>query len=110
MTTTPLGSGVFQYTIALTNTSNTSPIGTFWFAWDDQPDTNFLISPPTDITSPTNWTDHITHNGLSDGYGIQWVANAATNDLPAGGKSPSFPSNRPIRSRADLPAQYGWRL
>jgi hypothetical protein len=85
MTTSPLGGGVFQYTITLTNTSAASTIGTFWFAWDDQPDTNFLITQPTGITAPAGWTDKITHNTASDGFGIQWVASAATNDLQAGG-------------------------
>jgi hypothetical protein len=96
MTTTPLSGGEFQYTITLTNTSTTSTIGTFWFAWDDQPDTNFLITQPTNVTAPTGWTDHITHNTPSDGFGIQWVAAASTNDLQAGGQfSFSFESTDP---------------
>jgi hypothetical protein len=63
MTTTPLAGGLFQYTITLTNTSASTPIGSFWFAWDDAPingnvDANFLIDPPDPghITEPTGWT------------------------------------------------------
>jgi hypothetical protein len=71
-----VGPTTFQYTISLTNTSATSPVGTFWFAWDDVPDTNFLISEPisSSITSPSGWTEQITHNSPTDGYGIQWIA------------------------------------
>ena len=51
-----VGPTTFKYTIDLTNTGASSPVGTFWFAWDDVPDTNFLIDSPisASITSPTS--------------------------------------------------------
>jgi hypothetical protein len=82
MTTDQLGPDLFQYSISLTNTSASSAVGTFWFAWDDVPDTNFLIDQPSSITSPTGWTERITHNSPSDGYGIQWVAGAGSAMQP----------------------------
>jgi hypothetical protein len=86
---------LFQYSISLTNTSASSPVGTFWFAWDDVPDTNFLIDPPSSITSPTGWTEKITHNTPSDGYGIQWVAGAGSAMQPGQTLTYSFESPDP---------------
>ena len=95
MATDQLGPTTFKYTITLTNTSATSPVATFWFAWDDVPDTNFLIDPPTNVTSPTGWTDKITHNSPSDGYGIQWVAGAGSALQPGHSFTYSFESPDP---------------
>ena len=67
---TPLGGGVFDYTITLNNTG-TTPIETFWFAW--VPGQDYLATVPTNIVSPTNWSAIITGpGGGSDGSAIQW--------------------------------------
>jgi hypothetical protein len=71
--------GGFQYTITLNNIGPVA-IHTFWFAWDDQPDTNFMTAVPTSVTSPPAFTSLITHLPGVDGYGIQWVSN--TTGLP----------------------------
>jgi hypothetical protein len=62
----------FDYSITLTNSSaSTSPIGTFWFAWE--PGADFLPSNPFNITTPTGWTEQVTHTGPGDGFAIQFV-------------------------------------
>jgi hypothetical protein len=92
-----VGPTTFQYTISLTDTSPTSPVGTFWFAWDDVPDTNFLISQPisASITVPTGWNATITHNSPTDGYGIQWVAGAGSALQPGHAFTFSFETPDP---------------
>lgn len=68
-----LGGGEFKYQITLDNIGATN-IGTFWNAWI--PGEDFMAVSPTNITSPTGWTDNITGGGGSDGYAIQWVASS----------------------------------
>jgi hypothetical protein len=70
--------GVYDYTITITNTG-TSDIGTFWFAW--VPGTGFLSAVPTDITSPTDWTDTVKP-ATAGKAGIEWTAT--TGDLDPG--------------------------
>jgi hypothetical protein len=83
-----LGVNSYQYTISLFNTSSLASgatIGTFWFAWDDSPDVNFLISKPTVVSSPPGWTASITHHTVgTDGYGIEWQATSSNFYLPPG--------------------------
>ena len=65
----------FQYSITLTNTGPTQ-IGTFWFAWDDLPDQDFMTSSPIGTpTSPTGWSALVTHF-TGTGFGIEWIAGA----------------------------------
>ena len=72
VTDTALGGGEFDYTITVDNTG-TGPLGTFWYSW--VPGEDFLATNPTNVVSPANFTDNITHGGSTDGYAIQWVAS-----------------------------------
>ncbi|MDR3638060.1 MAG: hypothetical protein P4L84_29920 [Isosphaeraceae bacterium] len=84
---TSLGGGDFDYKVTLTNSAASSaPIGTFWFSW--VPGKDFLDNAPLSVTSPTGWTDRVTHGGATDGYAIQWVASTA--GLLAPGNSATF--------------------
>ncbi len=77
------GSGVYDYSIALTNSSQSgSAIGSFWYAW--MPGQDYLSSYPISVTAPSGWTAQVTSGGGSDGYGIQFVANSASNDIQPG--------------------------
>lgn len=58
--------GVYDYSITLNNTGTTT-IGTFWFGW--VPGAGFLSATPTNIDSPTGWTDKTTNSGKA----IQWT-------------------------------------
>jgi len=71
----------FTYSITLNDTGSTQ-IGTFWFAWDDLPEQNFMTSDPTNVTSPTGWSFFVT-NLPGPGFGIEWIA-APGNALAAG--------------------------
>ena len=79
-----LGGGEFQYDLTLQDTGTTA-IGTFWNAW--VPGKDFMAVSPTDIDSPTGWTEIVTHGGASDGYAIQWTTSSA---LLEPGNSVSF--------------------
>src|SRR5215831_17676686 len=89
----------YQYTITLLNTGSPATgtaIGTFWFAWDDSPDVNFLISKPTVVSSPPGWTASITHHTVgTDGYGIEWQATAPNFYLPPGDTFTDFSFTTP---------------
>jgi hypothetical protein len=61
--------GVYDYSIQLNNTGTTT-IGTFWFSW--VPGAGFLSETPSDVMSPTGWTDAITNGGKS----IQWTSTS----------------------------------
>jgi hypothetical protein len=69
--------GVYQYDFTLNNTGTTT-IGTFWYSWIVG--AGFLSATPTDITSPTGWTDAPTNTGKA----VKWVT---TTDLLAPGDS-----------------------
>jgi hypothetical protein len=71
---TALGGGLFQYDITL-NDIGTTPLGTFWFSWI--PGQDYMPVMPTNIDSPTGWSDIVTHGGATDGYAIQWVAGSS---------------------------------
>jgi hypothetical protein len=87
LSSTPDGTG-FDYSITLSNSSSsTDPIGTFWFAW--VPGKDFLPTNPSDITTPTGWTEKVTHGGTTDGYAIQFVAGAGSA-LAAGSSLSGF--------------------
>ena len=60
--------GVNDYSITLNNTGTTT-IGTFWFGW--VPGAGFLSATPTDIGSPSGWTDMTTNSGAA----IQWTTS-----------------------------------
>ncbi len=87
------GTGVYNYTIALTNSSSSnSGIGTFWFAW--VPGQDFLATNPISVTPPAGWTDQVSHtNGAADGYAIEFTAvNSSDYVQPGGSLDFSFTS------------------
>jgi hypothetical protein len=92
---TPDGSN-YDYNITLQNTGTTT-IGTFWFAWI--PGQNYLATPPVSVSSPTGWSEQVTNDRPTDGYGIEWTANSSASDLAAG-NSLSFKF-----TSADTPAE-----
>ena len=61
----------YEYDLTLDNIGTTN-IGTFWFAW--VPGEDFMPTSPTNVVSPANWTDNVTHGGAGDGFAIQWLA------------------------------------
>jgi len=93
---TPQGSD-FNYNITLQNTGTTT-VGTFWMGW--VPGQDFMATSPISVTSPTGWTEAVTHGGASDGYAIQWIANSSS--LLAAGHSLTFSF-----VSADTPASVG---
>jgi len=90
--------GANAYSILLNNTGSTT-VGTFWYAW--YPDLNYMAVLPTNVKSPSGWTDTITHGGSSDGYGIEWTATAPANDLAAGASLSGFSFDSTL-DRGDL--------
>jgi hypothetical protein len=80
-TDTPLGSGEFQYNITLQNTG-AAPIGVYWFSW--VPGAGFLSATPTNVMSPSGWTDQLTNNGAA----IMWMTSSSW--LAGGGKLTGF--------------------
>jgi hypothetical protein len=74
----------FDYTITLTNSSSsTSPVGTFWYAWNT-PSFDYLATSPVSVTPPAGWSDQITNAGSSDGHAILYTANSAASSLAPG--------------------------
>jgi hypothetical protein len=69
-TDTRLSNGEYQYDLTLKNTGTTT-IGTYWFAWI--PGAGFLSAKPTDVMSPTGWTEKLT---AKDGA-IQWTTHGS---------------------------------
>jgi hypothetical protein len=74
---TQISPGVYDYSIDLSNTGTTT-IGTFWFSW--VPGAGFLSATPSDVWSPTGWTDAITNGGAA----IQWISNSSSSLLQPG--------------------------
>jgi hypothetical protein len=87
ITATPLGGGVNQFNIALTNTSTTS-IGTFWFSW--LPGYDFMNVSPTNITVPTGWVGTAFTDGPPEGYSMETYNNAGPSDQLAPGATDNF--------------------
>lgn len=85
------GPGVFQYTITLTDTGTTA-IGTFWFAWDDVPDQDFMNQQPSNAGSPAGWNFSITQHAYTGGigYGIEWIASTPASRININGTSSAF--------------------
>jgi len=101
----PVGGGVTQYNISLTNTSTDgSTVGTFWFSW--VPGSDFMEAKPTGIVSPTGWNAAITgSDNSSDGNAIQWVASS--NLLAQGGTDNFFFDSTESLSQLLGPSSYG---
>ncbi len=66
-------SAPYTYSLTLNNTGSL-PIDTFWFAWLDNPDTNLMTSAPSNVHDPVGWFGLTSHNGTSDGYGLEYYA------------------------------------
>ena len=81
-------SGAENHYSATLNNTGTTTIGTFWFAW--VPGKDFLLTSPINIVSPTGWGSIVTNGGGSDGYAIQWTADASADDLAAGSNLTGF--------------------
>jgi hypothetical protein len=80
-TDTLVSPGEFQYNITLNNTG-TTPIGVFWFSW--VPGAGFLSATPTNVMSPSGWTDSLTNNGAA----IMWMSSSSW--LAGGGTLTGF--------------------
>jgi len=89
ITAAPLGGGVYNYTLALDNTGS-SPLETFWFAWDAYYNYDFMSVSPTSITDPSGWGYAVTYNYYYGGYGIEF--STSTTPL-AGGSTIDFGFN-----------------
>jgi hypothetical protein len=76
-------SGGYNYSITLNNTG-TTPIGTFWFSW--VPGAGFLTATPTNVTSPSLWTDTLTNAGAA----IQWKSTDPSSLLEPGNSLSGF--------------------
>ncbi len=80
-TDTLLSPGEYQYNITL-NDSGAGLIGVYWFSW--VPGAGFLSAKPTNVMSPSGWTDQLTNNGAA----IMWMSSS--NSLAGGGKLSGF--------------------
>ncbi len=72
MSSTQIAPSEYNYQITVHDTGTTS-IGTFWFSWI--PGAGFMPAAPTDVMSPTGWTDTTTNGGKA----IQWTTT--TTDI-----------------------------
>jgi hypothetical protein len=77
---TLLSPGEYQYNITLNNIGAV-PIGVYWFSW--VPGAGFLSEKPTNVMSPSGWTDNLTNNGAA----IMWMSSSP---LASGGKLTGF--------------------
>jgi hypothetical protein len=80
-TDTLLSPGEYQYNITLNNTG-AAPIGVYWFSW--VPGAGFLSAKPTNVMSPSGWTDQVTNNGAA----ILWMSSSSS--LAGGGRLTGF--------------------
>lgn len=88
ITDQPLGGGVYNYTLTLDNTG-TSPVETFWFAWNTY-DYDFMTANPTSIVTPSGWSDTVT-TYYDYYYGYDYGIEFSTSTTPlAGGASLQF--------------------
>lgn len=80
------GGPTFHYSVSVTNTSASSNIGTFWFAWEAPPlNYDLMTSMPTVTSTPSSWTAIPTNAGVSDGYSIEWYnLGSTTSDIAPG--------------------------
>ena len=80
-TDTLLSPGEYQYNITLNNTGM-APIGVYWFSW--VPGAGFLSPQPTNVMSPSGWTEQLTNTGAA----ILWMSSSSS--LAGGGKLTGF--------------------
>lgn len=74
-----LGGGVYNYTLTLDNTGS-SPLETFWFAWEPYYGYDFMTANPTSILAPSGWTGMATsyynyYYGYD--YGIEFTTSSS---------------------------------
>src|ERR1700741_4854562 len=55
-----LAGGVYDYTLTLKNGGTSSPLQTFWFAWDATYNYDFMTANPSSILSPSGWSGTVT--------------------------------------------------
>jgi len=71
------GSGTFTYDLTFSDAAGaTSPIGSIWYSW--VPGFFYLPGVPSAASAPSGWTATVFGNS------VQYVANAATNDIVPG--------------------------
>jgi hypothetical protein len=88
LSASPSGGGYLDQ-ITLTDTGSTN-IGSFWYSW--VPGVDYMSVSPTNVLTPTGWSESITHEGQSDGYAIQFV-NQSGPALTAGNSLSGFSFN-----------------
>ena len=71
--------------------------GRFWYSW--VPGEDFMPVSPTNITSPTGWTEMVTNAGSLDGFAIQWTTSSAP--LAAGSEEILIPGEPEARNERD---------
>src|SRR5579863_9041934 len=103
---TQLNSNTWKYDLVLKNIGTTN-LGTFWFAW--APGEDFMPTAPTNIASPTSWTEMVTTGGgYYDGSAIQWVAGSGAALAPGQSLSGfSFQSTTSPSTMAGNNSYYG---
>lgn len=80
-----LGGGVYDYTLTLNNTGS-SPLQTFWFAWDANYNYDFMTAYPTSIGAPSGWTGSVSeYYDYYYGYNYGVEFSTSTSPLAANG-------------------------
>jgi hypothetical protein len=67
------GTGPYVYSVHLLNISSDTPLGSFWYAWQNVPDIDLLPSAPTPGADPTGWSHSVQGSGSN--YSIQYTAS-----------------------------------
>ncbi len=80
-----LGPNSYEYSLLLNNTG-TTPISTFWFAWE--PFYDYLPSNPSSAAGPSGWTGSPVADGFYGGYSVEWTTT--TSPLAAGASLSGF--------------------
>jgi hypothetical protein len=108
----PAAGGTYNYTLILNNESSaTSSIGTFWFAWTDY-GYDLLPSAPTVTETPAGWSGSVMGGPYSyygytypDGYSIEF--SSLTPLAPGGSLTFQFSSPDSPAAIAGNSPQYG---
>ncbi len=80
-----LGPNSYEYSLILNNTG-TTPISTFWFAWE--PFYDYLPSNPSSASAPAGWNGSPVADGFYGGYSVEWTTT--TSPLAAGASLSGF--------------------
>lgn len=88
---TPVGGGVYDYTISLHNApGSSSGIQTFWYSW--VPGADFMPTAPISVTPPPGWAYYISNDPYYYGYSIEFY-NYYTALNPGGSLNFHFTSS-----------------